>query len=575
MPDVRPKKEPGMDQQFTGERFLPSLRGQIYYEHMHRYAIAERSCVGKRVLDVACGEGYGAAFLARRAADVVAADIDEPTIVQARRSYYQENLQFVVAPADNLPIIDGSIDVITCFETIEHLEDHEAMLAEFRRVLAPGGLLFISSPNKLVYTDIQGARNPFHVSELYFEEFRDLLVRSFPNVRIYGQRLLTLSAVHPLGSLRDTEASWISGNGEAAEPGLGALADPTYFVAVCSYGPVPQRIAGAFVDPDDDLAQPHSLVIEPDPDLTKILVACAPKSGSTYVTDVLARYFDATVASSELRDIQWEAEQNLTRAFLAQFARESFVLQLHMKPYDLYLALMREHGVSLLLQWRNLGDMIVSLDEHLAEFGVDQPLCYIHDGQGFLALPPHVRYDYLIRHALDWYLWFYLAWRRRGATFGVYERMVEDPASYFTEAIARLGKPVDADRLAGILADPPTGFTRLNVGTTGRSAELFSEENRRLLESSLLTHLWAPELEVLLWELPWEVPAIAKTIEVDGCVVRMASRPKECYFVSRGVRHRLRDADSWLASRRTLGPGDVLTIPAKQLKAIREGNPLS
>jgi ubiquinone/menaquinone biosynthesis C-methylase UbiE len=568
-----------MGQEFTGERFLPSLRGQIYYEHVHRYAIAEPLCVGKRVLDLACGEGYGSAFLARRAASVVGVDVDEATIVQARRTYYQENLQFVVASADNLPLLDGSVDTITCFETIEHLEDHEAMLDEFRRVLAPGGVLFISSPNKLVYTDKHGANNPYHVHELYFEEFRELLLRHFPNVRIYGQRLIESSVMHPLGAARERSAGWISGNGELAEGGLVALKDPVYFMAVCSYGPLPGAIAGAFVDPNDDLAEPHGPDLSAKPEVRatgvpRILVACAPKSGSTFVTNVLSRYFGARVASSELREMQWEAEQNLNRGMLTQIEDGAFVLQLHMKPYDLNFALMREFGVSLLLQWRNLADMIVSLDEHLAEFGVEQPLCYIHDGPGFLGLPAHQRYDYLIRNALDWYVWFYLAWRKQDATFGVYERMLADPASYFEGAIERLGGVPERARIDEILTNP-SGFTRFNVGIVGRSAELFSLENRRALEDALLGHLWSTELEVLLWELPWAVPALEARDPLDGTVVRMASRASELYFVSRGVRHRLSLPESWLGSRATIGPESVRTIPARQLKAIPEGDPIS
>src|SRR5665213_3059173 len=108
-----------MSQELSGERFVPSLRGQSYYHHVHRYALAERFCAGKRVLDASCGLGYGAAFLARTAASVLGVDSDEASIVEARRTYYQVNLQFAHATVDNLPLIDGSVDVVTCFETIE------------------------------------------------------------------------------------------------------------------------------------------------------------------------------------------------------------------------------------------------------------------------------------------------------------------------------------------------------------------------------------------------------------------------------------------------------------------------
>jgi len=235
---------------------------------------------------------------------------------------------------------------------------------------------------------------------------------------------------------------------------------------------------------------------------------------------------------------------------------------------------MREYGVSLLLQWRNLGDAIVSLDEHLAEYGVDQPLCYIHDGKGFLALPAHKRYDFLIHQALDWYLWFYLAWRKRDAVFGSYERMVDDPEGYFEGALARIGHQVDRDRLAAIL-ESPTGFTRLNVGLNGRSAQLLSDRNRRSLEDAIVDHLWSSDLEVLLWELPWEVPAIAPVGPYDGCVVRAPGRAAKTYFVSRGLRHRLSKPSSWMASRSKPGLRSVRNVSAEELKTIPQGNPIS
>lgn len=552
---------------FTGERFMPALRGQVYYEHMHRYAAAGRFCAGKRVLDLACGEGFGSAFLARRAESVIGVDVDEATIVEAGRRYYHSNLQFIRAEADNLPLVDSSFDVITSFETIEHLENHEGMFEEMRRVLAPGGVLIISSSNKRIYTDKLGNRNPFHVRELYFEEFRDLLARYFPHVAIYGQRLITSSILHPLGSERVPHAGWMMGDVRGAEPGLGSLEDPVYFVAVCSYGSLPTEIAGGFIDPGDDLGLPPSRLDVESPGGRRILLACAPKSGSTHTSRVLAQYYDGRIASTILPEIQWEAEQNLTRGYLDFLGRESYVLQLHMKPYPLFTALRQQYGISLLLQWRNLGDMILSLDEHLAEYGVDQPLCYIHDGPGFLALPAERRYDYLIRNALPWYLWFYLAWRKHDQPFGVYERMVADPITFFSSAIREIGDEPDFERLESILADSSEA-SRRNVGVVGRSTARFSDENKRTLEEIILRNPWRSELSILLWELPWEVPALAAVSPFDGKIVRRKGTPNELYFVSTGKKSRLAHADSWIASRSTLDASSITTITAKDLAAL-------
>jgi ubiquinone/menaquinone biosynthesis C-methylase UbiE len=238
---------------FTGERYVPGLKGQIYYEHLHRYVVASQFCVGKRVLDVACGEGYGAAFLSRRAGSVVGIDLDPVSIAHARDAYRAPNLTFITGSATDIPLDEMSIDVITSFETIEHLTDHDRMLDEFRRVLLPSGVLCISSPNKLVYSDQPNYHNPYHVRELYYQEFRDQLERRFKSVVIYGQRLYTSSVLHPLpGAPRET-TQWYAGDLNAIDTVLPPLDDPVYFVAVCSNEPLNAQISSSFLDPHDDL----------------------------------------------------------------------------------------------------------------------------------------------------------------------------------------------------------------------------------------------------------------------------------------------------------------------------------
>lgn len=239
--------------EFTGERYVPSITGEIYYEHVHRYAIAAPACAGKRVLDLASGEGWGSALLARHAAEVVGIDIDAASTEHARRAYYLANLRFVTGSATEIPLGDASVDVITSFETIEHLNDHDRMLGEFKRTLVPDGTLFISSPNKLVYSDLANYENPFHVRELYYQEFRDLLKRYFTNVEIYGQRFINSSVLHPLSGARNGAAGWFAGDLSEIGDGLPTFSTPVYFVAVCSDGPLYDRVASGFVDPRDDL----------------------------------------------------------------------------------------------------------------------------------------------------------------------------------------------------------------------------------------------------------------------------------------------------------------------------------
>ena len=183
---------------FTGERFVPSCSGEIAYEHWHRYAFARRFAVGKRVLDAACGEGYGTALLGAVAASVVGIDIDIATIDHARVTYGEDiRIRFVAASCSGLPLPSASFDVVVSFETIEHLRAAEQpdMLSEFARVLAPDGVLVISSPNRRLYSDARDYVNPFHLQELYRDDLARLLGARFPAQRWYHQRLAFWSEI--------------------------------------------------------------------------------------------------------------------------------------------------------------------------------------------------------------------------------------------------------------------------------------------------------------------------------------------------------------------------------------------
>ena len=176
----------------TGERFLPDFPGDWTPEHMHRYALAAMLCAGADVLDVASGEGYGSAMLADTARSVVGVDIAEETVVHARNKYTKANLEYRQGSATNLVaagLEDASFDVVVSFETIEHLYDHSSMIDELCRVLRPDGVLLISSPDKLEYTDVPGYHNEYHVHELYRNEFEALLASRFRHAHVYGQRL--------------------------------------------------------------------------------------------------------------------------------------------------------------------------------------------------------------------------------------------------------------------------------------------------------------------------------------------------------------------------------------------------
>ena len=186
--------------EWTGERFLPWAEGAtIAYEHLHRYAFASQFVAGKRVLDLASGEGYGASLLARKAASVVGIDLDEATIRHAGHKYDQSNLSFLVGAITQAPIPESQcFDVIVCFEAIEHIEEHELLLDEIKRLMINDGLLIISTPNKVVYTDESGFENPFHAKELDFESFSRLLNQNFTQTCFLGQHIYCNSNIWPV-----------------------------------------------------------------------------------------------------------------------------------------------------------------------------------------------------------------------------------------------------------------------------------------------------------------------------------------------------------------------------------------
>ena len=226
--------------EFTGERFTPECVREIWYEHYHRYAFALSLAEGKRVLDAACGEGYGSALLARCARHVLGVDISIEAISHANKRYaaQQENLSFRqadVAALDALP--SASFDLICSFETLEHLQAQEAMLAGFRRLLAPGGVLLVSTPDRHNYSDVPGFKNEHHVRELYRPEFEAMLATEFREVRLYAHKLAFQSLLWSLDGESDGYMAQTLGAQTQVTRGLDYA--PLYYIAACSNDPLP------------------------------------------------------------------------------------------------------------------------------------------------------------------------------------------------------------------------------------------------------------------------------------------------------------------------------------------------
>jgi ubiquinone/menaquinone biosynthesis C-methylase UbiE len=218
--------------EFTGERFTPECVREMAYEHWHRYAWAAEVVVGKAVLDAACGEGYGSHLLSARAAQVHGLDVSEQAIDHARRRYTADNLTFECGDATELPYPDDSFDAVVSFETLEHLEAQDRLLSEFRRVLRPDGFLLISSPDRKTYSDQTGYDNPYHVRELYRDEFEALLARHFPAFRLWGQKLMFVSALWNLGEGEATQ--WLIDDAGRVDALDRPAYPPLYFLAAAA-----------------------------------------------------------------------------------------------------------------------------------------------------------------------------------------------------------------------------------------------------------------------------------------------------------------------------------------------------
>ena len=230
---------------FTGERYTPETEGNIYLEHMHRYVLTRDLINDRDVLDIASGEGFGSADMAKRARSVIGVDIDPASVAHAKGKYCAPNLEFRTGSCTEIPLDDNSVDVVVSYETIEHHDQHEKMMQEVRRVLRPSGLIIISSPEKHEYTDVPGTRNPYHVKELYRDEFEALLKAHFKNVAFYGQRVIFGSGLF----LEGLESRTKTINARTLDQADG-LMRPIYLIAVASDSKLSQLPASSIFEED-------------------------------------------------------------------------------------------------------------------------------------------------------------------------------------------------------------------------------------------------------------------------------------------------------------------------------------
>lgn len=228
----------------TGERQHTDAFDMNALEHLHRYALAGSLCHDLEVLDIASGEGYGSNILSRSAKSVFGVDISEDAIAHATKKYNQPNLRYLVGSADKIPLPDNSLDRVVSFETLEHHDKHEEMFLEIKRVLRPDGILIISTPDKLNYTDKPKQRNEFHVKELYLDEFRTLAKKYFANCAMYYQKTGYFGIIAPEVSGR-YQFHYIEGDFQQSKVSR-TIPGATYNICLASDNALPEPIISTY-----------------------------------------------------------------------------------------------------------------------------------------------------------------------------------------------------------------------------------------------------------------------------------------------------------------------------------------
>ena len=162
-------------------------------EHVHRYQVAESYLSGSgKVLDIACGNGFGTLLLSKKTTDlVIGADISEEAIRYCLEKFEgNKNLTFKIIDGTKMPFEENYFSFIVSFETIEHTTAYKKMLEEFKRTLMKDGLAIISTPNILINSPGGKIINPYHTQEFTYVELKNILTAIFEEVQIYGQKYI-------------------------------------------------------------------------------------------------------------------------------------------------------------------------------------------------------------------------------------------------------------------------------------------------------------------------------------------------------------------------------------------------
>lgn len=248
--------------------------------HVARYLLASTHCKGRRVLDIACGEGYGSRMLKEwGASEVLGIDVSQEAIAHAQQNFARDGVEFRCAPAEQLPqlLADQGFDLIVSLETIEHLSQPEQFLADLRQCLNPGGCIIISCPNDWWYFPTEQEKNPYHLRKYHFEEFRAL------TESILGEAAVWLNGAPTFGFLNTVRGACTGVPAEASQLEMlnGHNADVARILPA-------ETNAG----PTDENASYFVGVWGGDPDLLSGTAALLPLSMDAFKKGIFQGHFD-------------------------------------------------------------------------------------------------------------------------------------------------------------------------------------------------------------------------------------------------------------------------------------------
>jgi SAM-dependent methyltransferase len=175
--------------QLTGERTLPGVSDENYWfqRHLTAYEFLLPFVRGKRVVDLGCGEGYGTRLLSSAAREAVGVDLAPEAIYHARSHYRGDGLKYEYRDIYDTQLTAGSFDVAVSLQVIEHMHEPDRFMGEIRRLLKPGGLCVITTPNgDILSPGCDQPINPFHIFEFDARGFEEFLGRFFPSVEVWG-----------------------------------------------------------------------------------------------------------------------------------------------------------------------------------------------------------------------------------------------------------------------------------------------------------------------------------------------------------------------------------------------------